>query len=215
MSKALEGRLSDLHQAIRACHRCFPQNDNCPVPGGGGIQDKGLFFIGQAPGIREPQAQKMFAWTAGKRLFQWLARVDIHEDQIRKYAYMTAVTKCFPGKASHGKGDRKPSIQEIENCSEYLKNALLMLKPKVIVTIGSLALNQMMPNAKFSDVIGLELHQEIISGKTWIIPLPHPSGASPWVYLHENQKKLTKALELLKYRLQQEHLYSFFVKSNP
>src|SRR3974390_1311446 len=71
--------LNRLHETIRRCSKCFPKGGNCPVPGTGRAQKGGLFLIGQAPGVREPAAQKNFAWTAGKRLFQWLQTLGMTE----------------------------------------------------------------------------------------------------------------------------------------
>src|SRR5271170_4792127 len=125
----LQNDLASLHREIRNCSKCFPRGGNCPVSGTGPARKGGLFLIGQAPGVREPAAQKNFAWTAGKRLFQWFDSIGMTEEQIRRYANITAVTKCYPGKAAHGKGDRKPNPREIENCAPYLERALTLVKP--------------------------------------------------------------------------------------
>src|ERR1039458_8211963 len=124
VSSVLAGEINRLHQTIRSCSKCFPKGGNCPVPGTGQAQKGGLFLIGQAPGIKEPVAQKNFAWTAGKRLFKWFLTMGIPEEKIRRFAYITAVTRCYPGKAPHGKGDRKPSPQEIANCAPFLDQSL-------------------------------------------------------------------------------------------
>ena len=107
------------------------------MAGTGPARKGGLFLIGQAPGVKEPAAQKNFAWTAGKRLFQWFLTIGMPEEKIRQYAYITAVTKCYPGKAKGGKGDRKPNPQEIENCAPYSEEALRLVSPSVVVLIGS------------------------------------------------------------------------------
>ena len=65
--RALAAELKGLHQTIRGCSKCFKKGGNCPVSGTGLPQRGGLFLIGQAPGIKEPVAQKNFAWTAGRR----------------------------------------------------------------------------------------------------------------------------------------------------
>ena len=164
-------------------------------------------MIGQAPGVREPAAQKNFAWTAGKRLFQWFMTLGITEEKIRKYAYITAVTRCYPGKASHGKGDRKPNPKEIANCAPYLDESLRLLSPSVVVLIGGLAIERILGPRKFSEVIGKEFRQSLPGGEAWVIPVPHPSGASPWPYLPGNKEKLETALGLIKKRLQRQKLY--------
>jgi uracil-DNA glycosylase len=207
----LQNDLVSLHREIQNCSKCFPRGGNCPVSGTGPARKGGLFLIGQAPGVREPAAQKNFAWTAGKRLFQWFERIGMPEERIRQFAHITAVTKCYPGKAAHGKGDRKPNPQEIENCAPYLERALALVKPSVIVPIGALAIERVLGPHPFSEVIGKEFQKDVASHPTWIIPIPHPSGASPWPYLPGNQKKLERALRLIKTRLQKQKLYSQFV----
>ena len=181
------------------------------MPGTGQPKKSGLFLIGQAPGIREPAAQKNFAWTAGKRLFQWFQSLGMTEEKIRQYAYITAVTKCYPGKAVHGKGDRKPNPQEIENCAPYLEEALRLLSPSVVVLIGGVAIERILGPHKFSEVIGKEFRKDLPGGPAWVIPVPHPSGASPWPYLPGNKEKLERALRLIKKRLQSLKLLDPFL----
>jgi uracil-DNA glycosylase len=203
----LETELYRLHQSIRRCSKCFPRGGNCPVAGTGPAQKGGLFLIGQAPGIREPAAQKNFAWTAGRRLFSWFGTIGISEENIRTHAYITAVTKCYPGKSAHGKGDRKPSPAEVENCAPYLEKALKHLSPSVLVLIGGLAIERFLGPCRFSEVIGKEFEKKLAGGKAWVIPVPHPSGASPWPYLPGNKQKLKKAFRLIKGRLQRQKLF--------
>lgn len=168
-------------------------------------------MIGQAPGVREPAAQKNFAWTAGKRLFQWFLSLGMTEEKIRQYAYITAVTKCYPGKAPHGKGDRRPNPEEVAHCAPYLDEALSLLNPSVVVLIGGLAIERILGPHKFSEVIGKEFHKVLPGGPAWVIPIPHPSGASPWPHLPGNKEKLEQALQLIKKRLRQQGLLESFL----
>jgi uracil-DNA glycosylase len=206
----LEKDLQKLHRNIKGCSKCFPKADNCPVSGTGAAVTGGLFLVGQAPGIKEPAAQKNFAWTAGKRLFQWFGTLGMTEEKIREHAYITSVTKCYPGKAKHGKGDRKPNPLEVANCAPYLDDALRIMKPSVVVLIGSLAIERIMGSQPFSEVIGKEFQKELPGGTAWVIPIPHPSGASPWPYMPGNKEKLEKALALIRKRLQKQKIYSRF-----
>jgi uracil-DNA glycosylase len=207
---ALPVKLKHLHQTIRGCSKCFKKGDNCPVPGTGLPQRGGLFLIGQAPGIKEPVAQKNFAWTAGRRLFKWFNTIGMTEELIRENGYITAVTKCYPGKNPKGTGDRKPSPWEIENCAPYLDEALRLLAPRVVVLIGSMAIERILGFKKMSETIGIEFAKELPGGPAFVIPIPHPSGASPWPYFPENKKKLDRSFVLIKERLRREGLYSRF-----
>lgn len=133
------------------------------------------------------------------------------EEKIRRWGYITAVTKCYPGKAALGKGDRKPTPREVDFCAPYLDEALRFLSPSVVVLIGGLAIERILGPRKFSEVIGKEFRKELPGGMSWIIPLPHPSGASPWPYLPGNKEKLQKALRLVRKRLRLQKLIKQFV----
>lgn len=133
------------------------------------------------------------------------------EEKIRCFAYITAVTKCYPGKAAHGKGDRKPNPQEVANCAPYLEEALRLLGPSVVVLIGGLAIERILGPHKFSEVIGKEYRKDLSGGPAWVIPVPHPSGASPWPHLPGNKEKLDKALRLIQKRLRKQKLLGQFL----
>ncbi len=208
--RSLQKRLDGLHARIGACHRCFRSRDNVPVSGKGLALPGGLLLVGQAPGVREPKAQMNFAWTAGKRLFQWLATVGLPEPALRKNAYITAVTKCYPGKSKSGTGDRKPSLWEVENCAPYMEEALALLKPSVVVPIGSLAIERFLGVKSMSETIGREYRRDLSYGTVTIIPLPHPSGASPWAHLPGNPAKLRRALGKIRSRLRKLGIYGWF-----
>jgi uracil-DNA glycosylase len=165
-----------------------------------------LFLIGQAPGVREPLAQRNFAWTAGKRLFQWFDGIGLKEEDLRRNAHITAVTKCYPGKAAHGKGDRKPDREEVAHCAPFLDRALELASPSIVVLIGSLAIERILGPTPFSEAIGKEYRRELPGGPAWIIPIPHPSGASPWPHLPGNKEKLQKAFRLIRKRIVRQGL---------
>jgi uracil-DNA glycosylase len=156
-----------------------------------------LFLVGQAPGRREPAARMMFAWMAGKRLFSWFDSIGIPEVVIRTRAYLTAVTKCYPGKGKNGKGDRRPSPGEVANCAPYLDEALRLVRPRLVVPIGSLAVERILGRMSLSDAVGRTFERELPGGKARVIPLPHPSGASTWFVHAGNKGKLAKALALI------------------
>lgn len=169
-------------------------------------------MVGQAPGVREPAAQMNFAWTAGRRLFKWLASIGYPEPRLRANAYITAVTKCYPGKSKSGSGDRKPAPWEVENCAPYLEEVLLLLRPSVIVPIGGLAVERLLGEKQMSVTIGKEFKREIPGGVASVIPLPHPSGASPWAHMPGNREKLAKALRLIKTRLKRQGIEEWYLE---
>lgn len=209
---SIAAQLDTLHARIHRCHLCFKDKDNIPVTGKGLARTGGFLLVGQAPGIREPAAQMNFAWTAGRRLFKWLERLGYPESRLRVNAYITAVTKCYPGKSKGGSGDRKPAPWEVENCAPYLDELMKILKPSLVVPIGGLAVERFLGEKQMSVTIGIESRTKWPGGETTIIPLPHPSGASPWVHMPGNKEKLGKALQLIRRRLRKEGIEDWFLE---
>lgn len=155
-----------------------------------------IMLIGQAPGDKEIIIPKPFAWTAGKTLFKWFQQLNINEDEFRHQVYMTAVCRCFPGKKPKG-GDRVPNKTEIKTCSRWLNTELELLKPKLILPVGKLAISQYIEFKKLTEVIG-HIHKIEINGYTAdVIPLPHPSGASTWHITEPGKSLLQDALQLI------------------
>lgn len=152
-----------------------------------------ILLVGQAPGIKEMEIHKPFAWTAGKTLFKWFAGIGLDEEVFRARVYMAAVCRCFPGKNPKG-GDRVPDKEEIANCRPWLDTEIELLKPRLILPVGKLAISQFMPVKKLNDVIGREHRLEVMGRKTDLIPLPHPSGASTWHRMEPGKTLLTEAL---------------------
>lgn len=155
-----------------------------------------VLSIGQAPGDKEGAAGKPFAWTAGKTLFKWFERIGIDEESYRKHVYMAAVCRCFPGKNPKG-GDRVPDRKEIVACSGWLGQEFALLQPELVIPIGKLAIGELMPVGKLTEVIGRQFQQKPWGVTTSVIPLPHPSGASTWHRTEPGVALLEQALQLI------------------
>ena len=155
-----------------------------------------VMLIGQAPGAREGPTGRPFAWTAGKTLFRWFSAIGIEEEVFRHRVYMAAVCRCFPGKNPRG-GDRVPSPQEIANCSRWLRTEYRILQPRLIIPVGKLAIAQFLPVTGLKDVVGKSHEVETVGGRSDLIPLPHPSGASTWHRTEPGKGLLQQALELI------------------
>jgi len=163
-----------------------------PVSGGAIVSD--VMIIGQAPGPREPVLQRPFAHTAGKTLFRWFEEFcGMNEAVVRSRIYFAAVCRCFPGKNSGGT-DRVPAPDEIRNCSPWLDNELRILRPHLIIPVGRLAIMQFIDCAKLEKMIGRKFRVERAAHRFDMIPLPHPSGASPWHKISPGKQLLEKAL---------------------
>jgi|ERR1041385_6742546 uracil-DNA glycosylase len=190
----IQARLDDHVARLMQCRRC-PRMQSMPVSGGP-VRSK-VMLIGQAPGPREPVLQKPFAHTAGKTLFRWFEEFcGLSESIVRSIIYFAAVCRCFPGKTSGG-GDRVPAPNEIRNCSSWMDDEITILLPQLIIPVGRLAIAQFIDCAKLEEVIGRQFRVQRAQHDFDLIPLPHPSGASPWHKIPPGKKLLESALTLV------------------
>lgn len=179
---------------LKACRLCDQMHK--PVVSGGAIVSK-IILVGQAPGDKEPVLGRPFAWTAGKTLFRWFNETaGMDEATFRSSIYMAAVCRCFPGKKSTG-GDRVPAPDEIQNCSTWLDREIKILQPQLILPVGKLAIEQFLPAQKLDAIIGRSFSVTRAGLQLDVIPLPHPSGASPWHRMEPGKTLLTQALKLI------------------
>ena len=182
------------HQDVLArCRRC-PRMQSTPVVGNPVVSR--VLLVGQAPGPREPAIGKPFAWTAGKMLFKWFEGIGLDENAFRGRVYMAAVCRCFPGKKPAG-GDRVPDPDEVANCSGWLDAEFEILRPRLVIPVGKLAIQRFMPVGKLDTVVGA-LHRAKYNGLSFdLAPLPHPSGASTWQHVQPGKTLLPRALTLI------------------
>jgi len=168
-----------------------------PVSGGAVVSR--VILVGQAPGVKEPILGKPFAWTAGKTLFKWFTdNLGVDEGCFRSTVYMAAVCRCFPGKTGTG-GDRVPSKEEVANCSEWLAAEIRLLLPELIIPVGKLAIGQFIqPVPPLTDLIGTKRSLEKFGHRFDIVPLPHPSGASPWHRIEPGKTLTQRALKIIR-----------------
>ena len=163
-----------------------------PVSGGPVISE--VMLVGQAPGPREPVLQRPFAWTAGRTLFEWFERFcGINETQFRSRIYFAAVCRCFPGKTATG-GDRVPAPDEIRNCSSWLEQEIQILRPQLVVPVGRLAIMQFIDCPSLEAIISRRFRVKRAGHEFDLIPLPHPSGASPWPKIPPGKALLESAM---------------------
>lgn len=188
--------IAALHKDLSTCRLCIEAGH--PIESSSvfsGKQSAKLFLIGQAPGIAEGELRQPFSGPSGKRLFKWLAQAGWTEEEFRERCYISAVTKCFPGKHPNGRGDRVPSLAERKLCRSWLDAELTLVNPQVVVPVGKLAIGLFYDKKlRLTDIIGHSIQHE---GRR-IIPLPHPSGASLWNNAPENLALVHEALDLLR-----------------
>ncbi|MEA2662112.1 MAG: uracil-DNA glycosylase [Chloroflexota bacterium] len=147
-------------------------------------------IVGQAPGIVELTTRTPFSGRAGAELRRWLARAGIAEADL---PYRTSITKCFPGKAPAGSGDRRPSPPEIALCAPWLEAELALVQPEIILLVGTLAIARLWGPGALSALVGRSTRSPAFGGAL-LIPLPHPSGASRWLNDPANRARLDRAL---------------------
>jgi uracil-DNA glycosylase family 4 len=215
--------LARLQAEMRACRRCL-EAGYLIAPGAvfQGRADAQVMLIGQAPGITEAEVKRPFNAGSGRRLFQWLEAAGWAEADFRARHYMTAVTKCYPGRSQTGKGDRVPSKTEQALCRSFLERELSLVRPRLLILVGGLAIKLLYPaKTRLDSLIGtavyfppqalhhplaFDLNQaEQLAGFVatkaengrWVVPLPHPSGASLWPNKAENQALLQRAITIL------------------
>jgi len=184
-----------LHRELDACVLC-PKMIR-PVVHGGAVPSR-VILLGQAPGPREGTFGKPFAWTAGKTMFGWFEReLGVDEERFRASVYIAAVARCFPGKASGG-GDRKPDPGEIGRCETWLTREVAILEPELVIAVGTLAIERVTGmKSPLANIVGTTLRARWHGRDVDVIPLPHPSGASPWHRIEPGKTLLGKGLKLL------------------
>jgi len=193
MQKAHD-ELAILHREIAACRRCAEAGyyvESVPQLVVSGPADARLMVIGQAPPGERSSHGRPFSGPAGQRLFKWLAEAGWEEEDFRARCYITAITKCYPGKAA--KGDRRPTAAEQKLCRPFLDRELALVRSEVIVLVGGLAIQTFLGQNRLEDIVG----KVTVRADVRYVPLPHPSGASLWLNAPHNQARVHKALRAL------------------
>ena len=194
-----------LQRDHRACHRCVDAGYlKRAHPVFSGHAGQRILLVGQAPGQFEVDANRPFAARAGRQLTRWMGRAGFAgEEDVRSRIYMTAMTTCFPGRRPGGQGDRRPSAREVALCSSWIDGVLELLQPRLIIPVGSLALERFLPHRRLDQVVGLAYTPSgvVVASRPHttpvLLPLPHPSGQSRWLNDPAQSALLERALRRL------------------
>jgi len=193
-------RALDAHcEKLSACRRCALGPGIVPIVSL--ARAPRAMLVGQAPGKTEMGGGRAFAGRAGKTLFKWLAQAGLDERTARELLYIAAVTRCYPGPHKGGRGDRVPSPAERARCGVWLADELSIIRPAVIIPVGRLAIDRFLGALPLDEVVGKEHEVEHEGGRSIVIPLPHPSGASSWIHVAEHRELLNRSLRLIERRL--------------
>ncbi len=176
------------NRACRACAEAGYRIESLPVLEGHAGQK--AFILGQAPGIVEAEERRPWRGRAGQTLRRWL---DMDEELFYATFYCASVTRCYPGRASGGGGDRTPTAREQELCSFWREWELELLPTRLIVAVGGLAIRRLLGITSLDECVG----ERFEYGDAAAVPLPHPSGVSRWMNLPENRRRVERAIELV------------------
>lgn len=197
--RALDDALDAHRQALRACRRCTHGGAVRPIVSL--ARRPRIMLVGQAPGQTEVADSPPFAGRAGRTLFKWLAEAGIGEAEARDRILISAITRCYPGPAPSGRGDRVPSREERSQCADWLAAELRIVRPALLIPVGRLAIERFFGPRPLDAVVGSEHRVEHDGGDSVAIALPHPSGASSWIHQPGHQALLQASIGLLSKRL--------------
>lgn len=119
----------ELREEALACVRCRLAETRTQVVFGVGDPQAELMFIGEAPGFNEDQQGEPFVGAAGQLLTRLLAEIGLTREDV----YIANVLKCRPP------NNRDPQPDEIDCCKDYLRRQLVLIDPRVVVTLGNFA----------------------------------------------------------------------------
>jgi uracil-DNA glycosylase len=183
--------IASLQRDNRVCRACveagFPL-ESLPVVAG--YMGQRAYMFGQAPGIVEGQERRPWRGRAGTNLRRWLG---MDEDEFYSTFYCASVTRCFPGRAPGGRGDRTPTPREQDLCSFWRTWELELLRPRLVVAVGGLAIRRLLGLSGLSECVGLRFEVDELT----VVPLPHPSGRSTWLNDRANHARLERAVGLV------------------
>jgi uracil-DNA glycosylase len=184
--------LLSLERDLRVCRACVEAGHPLAPRSG-----QRAYLYGQAPGVQEGLERKPWRGRAGRTLRGWL---DLDEDAFYATFYCASVTRCYPGRAPSGRGDRRPTPDEQALCAFWRRQELAIVRPRLVVTVGGLATGQLLGIRSVSECVGQRFE---LPGGVAAIPLPHPSGASSWLNSPANRKRVDVAVALVHEELRQ------------
>jgi uracil-DNA glycosylase family 4 len=189
-----EDAIASLQERIRACRLC-QEHGYIPVahPIVSGRASDRILVIGQAPGHRSIKNNLPFSGPGGRILQKWLEQAGFPPRYLHEHTYLSSLTRCDPGPNPRGNGDRRPSPAEVALCRPYLETEIRLLRPKVILLVGTMAIETFFGKVRLEEIIGTFEERDGML----LLPLPHPSGVSRWLNDPAHQQLHEKALTIL------------------
>ena len=125
---------NDLEKSIQGCNKCKLSKTRRNIVFGEGNKKARIMFIGEGPGQEEDNQGKPFVGRAGQLMDLAFQTVGI----VREDVYIANIIKCRPP------ANRNPEEDECTACLNYLRNQVLLIKPEIIVLLGSIALQHIL-----------------------------------------------------------------------
>ena len=126
--------LEELKKITMNCKKCKLYSTRQNVVFGVGNQKAKLMFIGEGPGGEEDRRGEPFVGRAGKLMNKAFEAVGIKREEV----YIANIVKCRPP------NNRDPEADEVTACMDYLRNQVMIIKPKIIVLLGRIALQNIL-----------------------------------------------------------------------
>jgi len=150
--------------------------------------------IGQAPSRTAHVTNTFYRGPAGQKLRTWFVDAGFAEEDFGTRVYLAAITKCFPGRLPGSSKDRLSSKEEQALCRPWLDAELALVRPRVVVLFGGLAIATFLSKRPLAELIGRTFEKD----DRLYIPLPHSSGASTWLNAEENRQRLREGIQRLR-----------------
>ena len=129
--------LETIKEKCLGCKKCILAKTRTNIVFSDGIPNEKLMLIGEAPGFYEDKEGKPFVGKAGKLLDKIFQSVGLSRE---KNVYICNTVKCRPPE------NRNPELQEKEACWEYLKAQIDVIRPKIILLCGNVAVQSILGN---------------------------------------------------------------------
>ena len=124
----------ELEEVVKQCRKCRLCETRKNVVFGVGNREADIMFIGEGPGADEDTQGEPFVGKAGKLMNMAFDMLGIKREEV----YIANIVKCRPP------NNRNPQDDEAESCLDYLRNQVILVKPKIIVLLGSVALKNIL-----------------------------------------------------------------------
>src|SRR5262249_27257189 len=162
----LNDSLQTIFDDVKNSHVCGACKSGMPVVFGEGAESAALMLIGEGPGIDDIPTERPFQGQAGLLLTKMLAAINV----ARQECYICNVIKCVPP------GERKFSIEEVEDCRPFLLRQILSVNPRVIVAFGALAAQTLLRSKKsISELRGQIYTLELNHVEMKVVPTFNPA----------------------------------------